>query len=140
MQYIKKSGLQPADWDHWFTLYTADGNRRSFDYKADYAALPDIPAHAKQFLLNEQYGLCAYCQGEITLGNSSIEHVIPKSANVHLSTSYHNLVAVCNEPVKDPATGKRHCDKERGDKILPHVIFYADADCTAESVHSYFNA
>lgn len=41
----------------------------------------DIP-NARQTLLDEQFNVCAYCQKEISLKTSSIEHVVPKSSNV----------------------------------------------------------
>jgi uncharacterized protein (TIGR02646 family) len=135
MQYIRKQQLPPADWDTWFT--TATG-RRSFDYGLDYDALTDL-IFAKQYLIDEQHGLCAYCQGSITIGTSSIEHVIPKEFNLELSTSYYNLVAVCKSPPKDE-NGKLHCDKEKQNKLLTPFIFASNSDVTMTRNNSYFAA
>jgi len=84
MQFINKSHLIPPDWDIWFT--TATG-RRTYNY-ADYQELRDLGL-AKEYLLNEQSGLCAYCQKQITTDNASIEHIVPKSHNTALSTNYY---------------------------------------------------
>ena len=136
MQYIPKQAVPPTDWEDWFT--TATG-RRSYDYKADCSALRDI-AHAKAYLLNEQHGLCAYCQSALTIDQTSIEHVIPKEHNVPFSTLYHNLVAVCKSTSLDNITGKRYCEVMRGSQLLPALVFYGDAQVTTTKNHSYFTA
>jgi len=64
MQFIQKQNIPPPNWDEWFTVAGNPG-RRSFDYGADYTALTNL-LHAKQYLIDEQYGLCAYCQQTIT--------------------------------------------------------------------------
>lgn len=136
MQFIKKLEVQPKDWDSWFTTST---NRRSYDYGKDYSDLHYL-RKAKEFLLNEQNGYCAYCGQTINLNNSSIEHVIPKELNVTLSTSYHNLVAVCNTPLKDPDTGRDHCDKEKGSYIITPFIFHSNSDVVEAKGNAYFKA
>ncbi|MEN9523696.1 MAG: hypothetical protein RL065_2073 [Bacteroidota bacterium] len=133
MQFIQKQNSQPVDWDTWFT--TATG-RRSYDYGADNDSLTQL-SNARNFLVNEQSGLCAYCQRKITLESSTIEHVIPKEFNKDLSTDYHNLVAVCIPKGKDE-NGKYHCDKSKlSQKILP-IIFFSDALVTQQSNSIYF--
>ncbi len=139
MQYIKKQNTQPDDWDAWFTKATGE---RAYDYGKDNRSLTNLK-EVKRFLLKEQNGLCAYCQQSlnlIDLSDSSIEHVIPKEHNKELSTCYHNLVAVCKNPVKDFDTGKTHCDKERGSKMISPLIFHSDADVTELKNNKYFVA
>jgi uncharacterized protein (TIGR02646 family) len=135
MQYIKKQDTPPKDWDAWFTK--ADGER-SFDYKKDYSSLTKL-SHAKKYLLAEQHGLCAYCQGKITLDDSSIEHVIPKALSKELSTNYYNLVLVCKgQQVKDPSTNLLHCDATKGDTPMVPLIFLSSASVTDKANHKYF--
>lgn len=136
MQYIKKQPTEPQDWKDWFTV---PPNRRTYDYNKDSSALPSL-ALAKKFLLQEQNWLCAYCQSKLDEATSSIEHITPKSKNVDLSTNYHNLVVVCKSPLSDPDTNKKHCDKERGNLLLPSVIFYSDSDCTEIASNRFFCA
>lgn len=135
MQYIEKQTTPPNDWDKWFT--TANGVK-SFDYKKDYNSLTSVKL-AKRFLLDEQHGLCAYCQQVITVENSSIEHITPKEYNVNLSTNYFNLVVVCKTQIKDN-DGKVHCDKQRLSSLISPIIFYGNADANASKTNSYFTA
>jgi uncharacterized protein (TIGR02646 family) len=137
MQYIKKQNTEPANWNQWFTV---PPHRRSYDYGTDYSSCPDLRL-AKSFLISEQHGLCAYCQQKITIEDASIEHVTPKEHNKELSTNYFNLVAVCKKnQVKDPQTGLLHCDSTRGSKLLPEIVFYANAISTQNNLNKYFNA
>ncbi len=136
MQFINKHHLIPPDWDAWFT--TANG-RRTYDYEADYGELHNLDL-AKNHLINEQNGLCAYCQKQLTISTASIEHIVPKSQNKALSTNYYNLVAVCKNPPVDPLNNKRHCDKERGNKLLVNIIMLQDCQVTKTKNHSYFAA
>ena len=135
MQYIKKANQPPEQWDHWFTRTDA---KRSYDYGNDIDVLPNREG-ARLHLLTEQNYLCAYCQKKLTLENSSIEHVLPKSLNKELSTNYFNLVAVCKSPLPDPNTKRLHCDKEKGDKIIPPLLFLSNSDCGDDN-HAWFYA
>jgi uncharacterized protein (TIGR02646 family) len=135
MEFIHKTPKQPKDWEYWFTLPTG---RRTFDYKTDADAIVHMNA-IRGHLLAEQNNLCAYCQSQLTLKNSSIEHFIPKSKNVNLSTTYHNLVAVCKSPPKG-FDGKQHCDKRRSNLPLPALIFYDDCKCKLTQGHPYFQS
>ena len=52
----------------------------------------------KEYLLeNEQNYLCGYCEAKITLDNSHVEHIKPKSLDYdNLTFDYHNLLVSCN--------------------------------------------
>jgi uncharacterized protein (TIGR02646 family) len=135
MEFINKTTKPPKNWETWFTLPTGT---MAFDYRVDAGAIVfmnEIRGH----LLAEQNSLCAYCQSQLDLKNSSIEHFIPKSKNINLSTTYHNLVAVCKNPSKD-IDGKQHCDKSRSILPLPALIFYNDCKCESVKGHPYFQA
>nr|CAA6807261.1 MAG: TIGR02646 family protein [uncultured Thiotrichaceae bacterium] len=47
-------------------------------------------------LLDEQSGLCVYCEREVTTSSSHIEHVYPKSTYPDKTFDYQNLVTSCN--------------------------------------------
>lgn len=137
MQYINKQNVEPIDWNDWFTV---PPSRRSYDYRNDRDALPNV-SKARNFLIEEQYSLCAYCQQLINLENSSIEHLLPKEFNVALSTSYFNLVAVCNKnQVKDKITKKFHCDRSRGSTPIIELIHYSNAESTSTRTNAFFGA
>ena len=117
MQYINKTSVEPANWANSFLSIAGV---RIYDYRQ----LP-TPNGAKQHLITEQNGLCAYCQKAIDMANSTIEHVIPYGQSPLISTSYHNLVAVCANFAKDEKK-RLHCDKARLDTILPPIIFHKE--------------
>ncbi len=133
MQYIKKQNTPPDNWEDWFT--TATG-LRSYDYSHDTSSLTNL-IKAREFLLHEQNGLCAYCQSPITIENSSIEHVLPKSLNKENSTGYYNLVAVCKPHHKD-SNGLYHCDKSKMDRPLTPFIFFSDSNVSKLRNNKYF--
>ncbi|TAF73984.1 MAG: TIGR02646 family protein [Bacteroidetes bacterium] len=135
MQYIQKQEIQPDNWDDWFK--TANGVR-TFDYLKAQNNGSDLKS-VREYLIKEQYYLCAYCQSKITIDNSSIEHVIPKSLNLELSTNYHNLVAVCKNQIKDE-NGRLHCDKEKGSLPIVPYIFYSNSDVNIGVNNNYFRA
>lgn len=135
MEFIKKESIQPTEWENWFTTGTRN---RSFDYAADSSALRNLPT-LKEFLIKEQNELCAYCQQSISIDNSSIEHIIPKSINKALSTNYHNLIAVCNINIKDSQTNKLHCDKEKLNSVITPFILFADSRVTSSTNNKYFD-
>jgi len=75
----------------------------------------------KEILLLEQGYLCAYCNKEIGLNTSSIEHWLPQHECENLPTygtpagediSHDNLIAVCLGNNDNPYF--QHCDKQRG--------------------------
>lgn len=73
------------------------------------------------------------------MSNSSIEHVTPNNSNPNCSTHYHNLVVVCKDSEKD-SVGRKHCDKERGNKLLAPLIFYKEAQVTKLNAHGFLDA
>ena len=58
----------------------------------------------KNYLINEQYSLCAYCECDLNIPiirsdtprSTHLEHLAPQSQYPELRFSYHNLVASCN--------------------------------------------
>jgi uncharacterized protein (TIGR02646 family) len=79
-----------------------------------------------EYLINEQHGLCAYCNQRITKVTATVEHLICQSHNSNFDLNYHNLFAVCkgNEGVNQTS----HCDKYRAngkknDYFLPFILF-----------------
>jgi len=136
VQFIKKQNAEPADWNVWFTV---PPNRRTYDYGVDSGSLPQLRL-AKQYLINEQNSLCVYCQQKIDIENASIEHVTPKEHNQELSTSYFNLVAVCNRNQIKDSSGNFHCDRMRGSELIPPIIFHSNSESTVIRLNSFFSA
>jgi uncharacterized protein (TIGR02646 family) len=72
-------------------------------------------SNLRNFLIEEQHGLCAYCNQKITHEKSTIEHVICQSHNSDFDLNYYNLFAVCQGNEGKIATS--HCDKYRANKM-----------------------
>ena len=108
MIYIKKKNTP---------IIFADAKRKYEHYDE----LPgDVKEKLKEYLINEQGHLCAYCMSRITNQTSTIEHYIPRKGQFgksSLSLDYRNLLAVCNN-VRNGRGGDRHCDVSKGDKLI----------------------
>ena len=69
----------------------------------------EIKQVLKQYLLEEQENSCCpYCEMEINLENSQIEHIKPKDKFPKLLTEYDNLLACCLE--------KKRCGNSKANK------------------------
>lgn len=74
----------------------------------------------KEYLIQEQHFLCAYCMSRIKLENSTIEHYIPRkgeNGNPALSLNYKNMFSVCYND-RYHKSANPHCDVSKGDKLL----------------------
>jgi uncharacterized protein (TIGR02646 family) len=85
---------------------------------ANYDNLPkDTKEELRQFLLKEQFFLCAYCNNRINEAEMKIEHVKSQSQHTQNGLKYSNLLACCTG-----GEGKKedfqHCDTKKGDKEI----------------------
>ena len=66
----------------------------------------------KKKLIQEQGGICCYCEQSIILSNSHIEHFRPQDTYKGLSLDYNNLLCSCQkEPDKETPL---HCGHRKG--------------------------
>ena len=64
----------------------------------------------KKKLIQEQGGICCYCEQSIILSNSHIEHFRPQDTYKGLSLDYNNLLCSCQkEPDKETPLHCGHC-------------------------------
>lgn len=134
MQYIKKSNEPPADWRKWFTVAN---QKLVYDYEQAQNNGANLTA-VREYLINEQNGLCAFTQQTINLNNSTIDHIIPKSLNKELSTNYYNLVAV----IKNISFNNENLNpnQAKDNKIIPPILFVDHAEVRSSKNHYYFRA
>lgn len=71
-------------------------------------------------LLDEQGYLCAYCEQQIDLRNSRIEHIKPQNSYPALQMDYSNMVVCCcgdarEEDSQNNSNPFLHCDNSKGD-------------------------
>jgi uncharacterized protein (TIGR02646 family) len=107
-----------------------------------YNSLGKLRTPLLEILIKEQFGLCAYCNQQITASNSTVEHLVCQSHNPNFDLNYHNLFAVCkgNEGVKD----RSHCDKHRAnnkknDYFLPFILFDQCTTTSWDQVNPFFD-
>lgn len=94
-------------------------------------------------LIFDQKGICCYCECRISVRNSHIEHLVPRSASVDLQLEFPNLVASC---LKETEKGQPlTCGKARGDwnevgylspcepNASDEVIYHMDGKVSAKS-------
>lgn len=77
-------------------------------------------------LIEEQKGLCAYCNQRITPQTATVEHLICQSHNIDFDLKYFNQFAVCRG--NEGQTPTSHCDKFRAngsknDYFVPYILF-----------------
>lgn len=132
MRYIEKGdspeffedckGQLPTDavWDH-------------FDENQE---LGRCKRQLRQHLIDEQTGLCIYCECKINADSSHIEHVFPKSEDKYPEKTfdYSNLVASCNGDKCDKnqewSGDERSCGHWKSDEFSESLFLnpVADAD------------
>ena len=93
MRYIKK-GASPAFFEECKAGLNEPNNWEAFSENQE---LSQCKKDLHQHLLDEQSGLCVYCErGIATRLDSHVEHVYPKSSYPAKAFDYGNLVASCN--------------------------------------------
>jgi uncharacterized protein (TIGR02646 family) len=93
MRFIKKA-VSPTFFEAW-----KDNYRNDEGINPEYRNLVGSPKRElKQYLIDEQKGLCCYCCKKISRDNSHIEHIKPKGIPEFKSQDldYNNLAASCN--------------------------------------------
>jgi uncharacterized protein (TIGR02646 family) len=127
MRTIHK-GTEPPSFTEWKAL--ANEN-----WQPNYGNLQtQVRRGLHEALVKEQHGICCYCEGKITVGNSHVEHQMPQASDEgrHRTVDYSNLLASC---LLGSATGvELHCGRERGNWNTPDYISPLEADCASHFV------
>lgn len=77
-----------------------------------------IKQELKNSLLTEQHHVCCYCENEIGVETSHVEHLLPQSAFPNAQLDYLNLMVSCEGGARkgNPA---EHCGHKKKSQILP---------------------
>jgi uncharacterized protein (TIGR02646 family) len=133
MKYIEKSSNEPSsliDWktqDKMYKRQNSKWKRFGKPYKENF----------KKNLINEQGGICCYCEQKLKTDDSHLEHLLPQKLDVFSESifEYRNLLCSCQ---KDLITGDpRHCGNSKGswyDKQL--FVSPLDIDCELKFKYS----
>lgn len=123
MRFIKK-GLVPTFFEVW-----KDNYRINNGVEPKYGNLiGETKQTFKQYLIDEQKGLCCYCCKKINWYNSHIEHIKPKGVLEFKAEdlNYNNMVASCNG-LKD---NRENCGHKKNNWYdINTFISPTDANC-----------
>lgn len=100
----------------------------------DWYTFMQIPCHIQvgDSLRQDQQHLCCYCEREVSLSDSHIEHLIPRSIDSGLHYQYTNLSASCDGGIGS----NRHCGHFKGNKYSA-VQFSSPHDPTTHELFRY---
>lgn len=128
MRYIQK-GQEPESFTQWKALENQDWHPTYDDLKN-----PE-KGDVHQALLAEQGGLCCYCEGEIALTDSHIEHLLSQEFHEEEALNFNNMLCSCGLSHKGQSMPD-HCGNAKGNKELPitplmpdcgnHFLFSSD--------------
>lgn len=124
MKYIDKS-KEPQLFHNW---------RNSHPKKGYNDLCRKVKQKLKKSLIDEQGGLCCYCECRITKDTSHIEHFKPKGnpAFAQLQLDYQNLHASC---IREPKGGdEEHCGHKKGNQFDPLLVSPLEHDCDTHFV------
>ncbi len=99
----------------------------------DYSDLRNPEKHLlKQSLIEEQGGICCYCEIRVIPDNSHIEHFVPQNNPSCNNLDYVNMLSSCQK--QTPRGAPRHCGKSKDhddgcDYDLHLLISPLDTDC-----------
>jgi uncharacterized protein (TIGR02646 family) len=139
MKTVDKS-QEPASFTSWKNL-------ENDDWKPNWNNFQNPQkAELLERLIFDQKGICCYCECRISVADSHIEHLVPRSASVDLRLEFTNLVASC---LKETEKGQPlTCGKARGDwnevgylnpcdsNARDEIIYYMDGKVSAKSRHN----
>ncbi|WP_446785879.1 retron system putative HNH endonuclease [Macellibacteroides fermentans] len=94
----------------------------------------DKKKELNNLLIEEQGGICCYCQQRITelkitktIGDAHNEHLIPQSAREDLQTNHGNLFACCCFSAGFPKN-LQHCGEAKKNELIYEFIKWVDCD------------
>lgn len=115
MKFIKKSG-EPVSFKQWKSQGNEDWEPTWDDLRS-----PEKP-QLHESLLQEQGYICCYCQRRISLEDSHIEHLKPRTHYPELAIEYRNLLASCQGEREEPPPQPIHCGHYKKDWYDPNLL------------------
>lgn len=128
MKSINKYKAEPIEFSDW----------KAQNPNATYRDLRGAAKEAlKVSLIQEQKGICCYCECRITQGTSHIEHFKPKDLTQYpeLQLEYSNLHASCQK--LNDSNPDKHCGHKKDNDYLPTLISPLEPDCATHFSYEY---
>lgn len=90
----------------------------------------------EHILKNEQNYLCGYCEAKVTMENSHIEHIKPKSLDEEsLTFDYNNLLVSCNGICYSKDNTPETCGHKKGEEFSENLFLNP---VKKENIREYF--
>jgi|GEM_PF-1823115 len=102
-----------------------------FDQGTKQADGTSIKEKVKTALIEEQYGLCCFCESRVGMSNGHIAHLLDRHSHSELALEYNNMLYSCLE---NPKGIPQTCGQSQGNKTLP--ITPLDADCEQRFIYT----
>jgi len=134
MKYIIK-GWEPQSFTEWKAL-------ANDDWKPTYDDLSgSVKKDVKNSLIDEQGGICCYCESKLLYDDSHIEHLDSQTNHEEKRLDYNNMLCSCQKQLKKGEP--RHCGNSKEDAPLPITPLMSEcekkfkylADGTIEGVY-----
>jgi len=127
MKYIVK-GQEP----HSFTEWKALSNE---NWQPTYDNLSsDVKRDVKDALINEQGGICCYCEVKLAYADSHIEHLDPQTNNEAKRLDFQNMLCSCQKLLEKGEP--RHCGNSKG-SWYDDVLLVSPLDPKCEKKFTY---
>lgn len=129
MKFINKGDI-PTVLTNWVDEYEKSNGKKP-TFKENF--LGEAKHNFKQYLLEEQYYLCAYCCNRVEAYDSHIEHIAPKGQFSNDDLNYYNMVISCNG-----YHGERENCGHLKDKWHSDYYFISPLDSNCENYFKYY--
>lgn len=118
MRYLDR-GAEPWLW----TEFKKRNKRIRYDDLELTSEGRDVRREMREYLVAQQFGLCAYCCGRISAdGSHSLnEHIRPRSSFPNETMDYSNLVASC--------VSVKSCGQSKGNNYFESFVSPLQLDC-----------
>ncbi len=109
MKYIEKRD-EPQSFTDW-------KNSANEDWQPSYDKLSGKEKEdIKNALINEQGGICCYCERTLEFNDSHIEHLNPQCTSEEERLDFNNMLCSCQQQLKKREP--QHCGNSKGDNII----------------------
>ena len=114
MIYIDRPKEAPEFWREF-----CDKNKIVYDELENTEAGRNIRHKLRDYNIEQQHGLCAYCCRKISIDNSLNEHIKPRGCSEYskFSMDYDNIVSCCDKR-EDDSTCSHHKGNEYDERLF----------------------
>jgi len=129
MKHIAKQA-EPEDFRAWKATFP-DATYSDLGHDRLFPGAQRARLALRSSLLDEQKGLCCYCETRIDSGDFHVEHFRPKDSSLYpeLQLTYSNLHASCHKVAIGSAD--ETCGHKKGNEFSENIISPLDPECAS---------